>query len=68
MVFLFTALFVSLIGLGLFLYGRKQHRPPQLGAGVVLMVYPQVADSSAVMLGVTIGVLALTWLGVRMGM
>ncbi|MBN1320639.1 MAG: hypothetical protein JXA87_07355 [Thermoleophilia bacterium] len=32
--------FISLIGLALLMYGRKEVRVPHLAAGVVLIVYP----------------------------
>jgi len=65
---LFTALFVSLVGLGLFIYGKNERRAPQLGAGLVLMIYPQVAETPLVMLSVAGGVVVVMWLGIRMGL
>jgi len=35
----------SSIGVGFFIYGKKQGRLPQLFAGVALMVYPYFVDS-----------------------
>jgi hypothetical protein len=64
---LFTGLLVSLAGMGLFMYGRSQRRAPQLGTGIVLMIYPQVADSSLEMLLVSGGIVFLMWLGLRLG-
>jgi hypothetical protein len=50
-----TLLMLSLIpsGLGfiLFTYGRKQERWPQLLCGVLLMIYPYLANSITAMLG-----------------
>ncbi|MGE3175413.1 MAG: hypothetical protein AB7O97_22500 [Planctomycetota bacterium] len=37
---LFSGLVLSSIGIGLFVFGRKQRRAPQLLAGVTLMVLP----------------------------
>ena len=37
---LVASLLVSTAGFGLFLYGKKQLRMPQLAVGLVLMVYP----------------------------
>lgn len=37
---LFSGLVISSIGFGLFVFGRKQRRAPQLLAGVSLMVLP----------------------------
>jgi apolipoprotein N-acyltransferase len=54
---LFASFFVSLVGLALFRYGRKQSRPPQLGVGVVLMVFPYFVSSP-----LWVGVVATTLL------
>jgi hypothetical protein len=37
---LFISLIPSSVGFGLFIYGKKQSRLPQLLAGIALMVYP----------------------------
>ena len=42
---LLLSLIPSGIGFVLFVYGKKQARMPQLVAGLVLMVYPMVADT-----------------------
>lgn len=65
-----TGLFVNLvlgsIGLGLFMYGRKADRYPQMGAGAVLMVYPYfVSDTTQLVIGgllVVGGLVAALWL------
>ena len=57
-----TWLFLSLIpgGIGfvLFVYGKKQQRWPQLGAGLALLIYPYFTDSVTALLivGLAIGV------------
>jgi hypothetical protein len=42
---LFVSMIASSVGFGLFVYGKKQSRLPQLVAGVALMVYPYFFDS-----------------------
>jgi hypothetical protein len=37
---LFVSLFLGLLGMGLFMYGKKQGRAPYLVVGLVLLVYP----------------------------
>jgi hypothetical protein len=37
---LFSSLLISMVGLGIFLNGRRTERPGNLAAGLVLMVYP----------------------------
>ena len=53
--------FISLIGLALFMYGRKEMRIPHIVAGLVLMVYPYFVGSlvlELVIAAVAIGGLA----------
>ena len=40
-----AGLLVSTVGFGLFLYGKKQTRFPQLIAGIAMMVYPAFVTS-----------------------
>lgn len=42
---LFLSLIPSGVGFVLFVYGRKQVRPPQLVFGLLFMVYPYLATS-----------------------
>lgn len=66
-----TALFLSLIpggaGFVLFVYGKKQGRLPQLLAGLVMMVYPYFATTTATLLAggtlITAGLWYALWLG-----
>jgi hypothetical protein len=38
--YLVVSLFVSSVGFVMFMYGRKQSRPVQLGAGLLLLLFP----------------------------
>lgn len=64
---LIAGLVLSSIGLGLFLYGKKQRRAPQLGGGVLLMLLPILP--CAVWLECALGALVLVGvqLAVRAG-
>jgi hypothetical protein len=42
---LFISIIPSSVGMGLFIYGKKQSRMPQLLAGIALMVYPYFFDT-----------------------
>lgn len=55
------------IGFVLFVYGWKQHRIPQLVAGVSFSVYPYFTPSiaSTVLVGLALG--AGLWMALRMG-
>jgi len=37
---MFVSLFLGLLGMGLFMYGKRQSRVPYLVVGIVLLVYP----------------------------
>lgn len=42
---LFSGLMISLVGMALFMFGRKQSNFKAIGAGVVLCVYPYFVAS-----------------------
>ena len=56
---MFASLVVSAFGIGLFIYGKKQVRPPQVVVGIAMMVFPYFVGSPAWMLGSC----ALEWNG-----
>ena len=64
---LLSSLFVSTVGLGFFLYGKKQTRIPQLLAGIALFVESALVPSSGWMLASAGLVLAALWLALRAG-
>ena len=64
---LLLSLIPSGVGFVLFVYGRKQERPPQLVAGLVLMVYPYFATSVASLIGVGAAVVVALWYVLRLG-
>ena len=58
---------VSTVGLGLFVYGKKQHRAPQMAGGLVLMALP-MCGVSALAVWVLGGAIVAGGMGaVRMG-
>lgn len=65
---LLTALFVSSIGTGLFLYGKKQRRGPQLLAGLLLMLLPFVITNVWWSLGASTALIAGLWMAVGAGL
>jgi hypothetical protein len=59
---MFVALFLGLLGMGLFMYGKRQSRVPHLAVGVVLLVYPWFGLGwllNAVIAAVLVGLLVL---------
>lgn len=65
---LIVSILPSSIGLVLFVYGRKEHRWPQLAAGVLLMVYPYFANTMTTMLVTGAAICAALWYVVRLGL
>jgi hypothetical protein len=64
---LLLSLLVSFIGLGLWMYGKKQQRLPQMVAGVVYMAYPYFVSKALTMLLIGVGVGVGLWLALRQG-
>jgi hypothetical protein len=64
---LLVALLWGSVGLGVFVYGRKQGRLPHMLAGVALMVYPYFVSNWALSAGIGAALVALLWLAVRLG-
>ena len=58
---------IGLVGFGLFLYGKKQQRIPQLGVGLALMVYPYFVPSAVWMVVIAVVLVALMWVAVKKG-
>ena len=62
-----AGLLVSTVGFGLFLYGKKQTRFPQLIAGIAMMVYPGFVASPMIMLVIGGVLVGGVWFAVRAG-
>jgi branched-subunit amino acid transport protein len=65
---LFASIIIGAVGLGLFVYGKRQQRMPQLIAGIVLSVYPYFVASVGWMVGIGVAVVAALALAVRAGL
>jgi hypothetical protein len=64
---LFASFIVGLVGLGLFLYGRKQVRLPHLVIGIVLMVFPYFISSAKIVYAVAGALVLGLWIALRLG-
>jgi hypothetical protein len=64
---LFLSLLISMVGFGLFLYGKKAGRTPQLATGVVLMIYPYFVSSTAWMVAIAALLILGLWWSVHQG-
>ncbi|MFH0945016.1 MAG: hypothetical protein V2A76_07445 [Planctomycetota bacterium] len=61
---LYASVFLSAVGVGFFVYGKKQRRAPQLVGGLLLMVFPyfvtgagwMLLTGGAVVLGIVLAV------------
>ncbi len=42
---LFSGFLISMIGLGLFMHGKRMQKLPNLGIGVVMMIFPMFVAS-----------------------
>lgn len=62
---LLASLVIGSIGLGLFLYGRKLQRMPQIAVGATLMVYPYFVTGVGPMLGIGGVLLGGLWITER---
>jgi hypothetical protein len=64
---LYASLLVGSIGLGLFMYGRKLNRMPQVGVGASMMVYPYFVTGVVPMLSLCGLLLGGLWMLQRGG-
>jgi hypothetical protein len=63
----FVSLAIGAVGTGLFIYGKKQSRWPQLVGGILLCIYPYFVSNVWVMLGIAVALLAAVVVLVRVG-
>jgi hypothetical protein len=64
---LFASMIVSTIGFSFFVYGKKQVRMPQLGAGVALMGFPYFVSGALPILAIAGAILLVLHFAVRAG-
>ena len=64
---LLLSLVISAVGMGLFIYGKKQSRVPHLVAGLILMIYTYVVTSALWMILIALAILAALFMLVRLG-
>jgi uncharacterized protein (DUF983 family) len=65
---LLASVLVGSIGMGLFIYGRRQRRAPHLAIGIVLMVFPYLVPSVALMVVIAAALVGLLWLASYLGL
>jgi hypothetical protein len=62
---LVTGFLFSTVGFSLFLYGKKQARPPQLVAGGLMMLLPFVVPGALWITATELSSLGALWLALR---
>lgn len=65
---IFTSLLVGTVGLGFFLYGKKQARLPQAAAGLLIVVDSTFVPSPLWMCVAAAGLLGALWFALRAGL
>ncbi len=65
---LMASMLVSTAGMGVFIYGKRQTRGPQLAGGMALMVAPYLVAGAAATLVVGAALGLGVWLAVRAGL
>jgi hypothetical protein len=66
--FLLASMVVSSIGIGPFLYGKKQKRAPHLVVGVLLMAFPYFVSNIPLMFAIAGALLGLLYLASYLGL
>ncbi len=62
-----ASMVISTVGFGLFMYGKKQRRVPQLIAGMALMIYPAFVPETLLLIGIGVLITGGMWYAVRTG-
>lgn len=58
---LFWGLIFGSIGLGYFVYGKKQRQPVPLVCGIALMVYPYFVGGTLAMIAIGVALMAIPY-------
>ncbi len=66
--YLFVALLASSVGFVMLMYGKKQHRPLQLAAGILLLVLPFLVRDPLWLGLASAGICTGVWGGVKAGL
>ena len=64
---LLASILLGCVGMGLFVYGKKQVRFPQLTGGLALMIFPLFVGGAGWMLAIGAAIVLAIGLAVRVG-
>jgi len=62
---LIASLIIGGIGTVSFIYGKRQHRIPQMVVGILLVVYPYFIPNVFLMIGIAVALLVGLWASIR---
>lgn len=65
---LLASLFVSSIGMAVFVYGKRQSRLPHMVVGASLMIYPYFVSNVFLIFGIAVVLLGGLWAAARAGL
>lgn len=65
---LLASVLIGSVGLGFFIYGKRQRRMPHLVTGVLLMLYPYVVPSVGWMALIAVGLCGSLYLATYLGL
>ena len=65
---LFLSLVIGAVGAGLFIYGKKQSRSPQMIGGLLLSLYPYFISNLWLMGGIAVAIVAAVWVASLKGL
>lgn len=66
--FLLASVVIGAVGMGLFVYGKRQRRAPHLAVGILLMVYPYFVPGVVLMFVIAAALMGLLWLATYLGL
>jgi len=66
--FLLSSVIIGSVGMGLFMYGKRQRRAPHLVVGIVLMAYTYFVPSVPLMIAIAIALVGLLYLARYLGL
>jgi len=66
--FLLSSVIIGSVGMGLFMYGKRQRRTPHLVVGIVLMAYTYFVSSIPLMFVIAVALVGLLYLASYLGL
>ena len=64
---LFLSMIIGSVGLGLFVYGKKQARIPYIAVGLAMLLFPYFTSAPRALVSIAVALLLALWWAVRSG-